>query len=71
MEEVVMRKKHKDESFESLIRRFRKNVEKKDTLNEVKRREHFVKPSTKRKVAKDIAKKREKKRQRDLQLKRF
>ena len=66
-----MRKKHKDESFESLIRRFRKNVEKKDTLNEVKRREHFVKPSTKRKVAKDIAKKREKKRQRDLQLKRF
>ena len=71
MEENVMRKKHKDESFESLIRRFRKNVEKKDTLNEVKRREHFVKPSTKRKVAKDIAKKREKKRQRDLQLKRF
>jgi len=66
-----MRKKHKDESFESLVRRFRKNVEKKDTLNEVKRREHFVKPSTKRKVAKDIAKKREKKRQRDLQLKRF
>ena len=71
MEEVVMRKKHKDESFESLIRRFRKNVEKKDTLNEVKRREFFVKPSTKRKVAKEIAIKREKKRQKDLQIKRF
>ena len=71
MEENVMRKKHKDESFESLIRRFRKNIEKKDTLNEVKRREHFVKPSTKRKVAKDIAKKREKKRQKDLKLNRF
>jgi len=64
-------KKHKGESFESLMKRFRKSVEKSDILNEVKDREHFTKPSTNRKLSREIAKKREKKR-RDVQsLKRF
>ena len=62
-------KKHKGESFESLMKRFRKSVEKSDILNEVKDREHFTKPSTNRKLSKEIAKKREKKRREDQSLK--
>ena len=64
-------KKHKGESFESLMKRFRKSVEKSDILNEVKDREHFTKPSTTRKLSKEIAKKREKKRRDEQSLKRF
>ena len=63
-------KKHKGESFESLMKRFRKSVEKSDILNEVKDREHFTKPSTNRKLSKEIAKKREKKRREEQSLKR-
>ena len=63
-------KKHKGESFESLMKRFRKSVEKSDILNEVKDREHFTKPSTNRKLSKEIAKKREKKRRDEQSLKR-
>jgi len=63
-------KKHKGESFESLMKRFRKSVEKSDILNEVKDREHFTKPSTTRKLSKEIAKKREKKRRDEQSLKR-
>ena len=64
-------KKHKGESFESLMKRFRKSVEKSDILNEVKDREHYTKPSTTRKLSKEIAKKREKKRRDEQSLKRF
>ena len=64
-------KKHKGESFESLMKRFRKSVEKSDILNEVKDREHYTKPSTNRKLSKEIAKKREKKRRDEQSLKRF
>ena len=63
-------KKHNGESFESLVKRFRKSVEKSDILNEVKGREHYVKDSTTRKLAGEIAKKREKKRQDEMSLKR-
>ena len=63
-------KKHKGESFESLMKRFRKSVEKSDILNEVKAREHFIKPSTSRKLSREIAKKREKKRREEQSLKR-
>ena len=45
---MAVRKKFKGESFEALLRRFKKNVEKRDVINEVKRREHFIKPSVKR-----------------------
>ena len=64
-------KKHKGESFESLMKRFRKSVEKSDILNEVKDREHYTKPSTNRKLSREIAKKREKKRRDEQSLKRF
>ena len=63
-------KKHKGESFESLMKRFRKSVEKSDILNIVKAREHYIKPSTNKKLAGEMAKKREKKRQDEQNLKR-
>ena len=47
-------RKHRHENFDSLFRRFKKNVEKKDIINEVRKREHFVKPSIKRKLAKQL-----------------
>ena len=68
---MKINKKHNGESFESLVKRFRKSVEKSDILNEVKDREHFTKPSTNRKLSKEIAKKREKKRRDEQSLKRF
>ena len=68
---MKINKKHKGESFESLMKRFRKSVEKSDILNEVKDREHYTKPSTNRKLSKEIAKKREKKRRDEQSLKRF
>ena len=68
---MKINKKHKGESFESLMKRFRKSVEKSDILNEVKDREHFTKPSTNRKLSREIAKKREKKRRDEQSLKRF
>ena len=67
---MKINKKHKGESFESLMKRFRKSVEKSDILNEVKDREHYTKPSTTRKLSKAIAKKREKKRRDEQTLKR-
>jgi len=47
----------KDESFESLLRRFTKKVQQEGVLSEVRRREHYEKPSIKRK-RKEAAKKR-------------
>ena len=67
---MKINKKHKGESFESLMKRFRKSVEKSDILNDVKDREHYTKPSTNRKLSKEIAKKREKKRRDEQSLKR-
>tara|TARA_Y100000310_G_scaffold136066_1_gene134985 strand:+ start:496 stop:705 length:210 start_codon:yes stop_codon:yes gene_type:complete len=66
----MVRKKHRNESFESLMKRFKKTVEKKDTINEVRKREHFVKPCTKKKLAKEMAVKKEQKRQEDQDIKR-
>jgi len=67
---MEIKRKHKGESFESLMKRFRKSVEKSDILNAVKDREHYIKPSTHRKLAREIAKKREKERQDEMSLKR-
>ena len=64
------KKKYKNESFESMMKRFKKNVEKRDLINEVKKREHYIKSSTRNKLAKEIAKKREKRRQEDQNLNR-
>jgi len=38
-----------NESFESAIKRFKKQCEKAGILSEVRRREHYEKPSVKRK----------------------
>jgi small subunit ribosomal protein S21 len=66
----MIKKKHRSESFESLFKRFKKNVEKKDTINEVRKREHYIKPSAKKKLARDMAVKKEQKRQGDMRLNR-
>ena len=66
----MVKKKHRGESFESLFKRFKKNVEKKDTINEVRKREFYTKPSTNRKLAKDMAVKKEQKRQEAQDIKR-
>ena len=46
-----------DESFDSLLKRFNKSVQQSGILSEVRRREHFEKPSIKRK-RKEAAKRR-------------
>jgi small subunit ribosomal protein S21 len=38
-----------NEPFEAALRRFKKNIEKEGVLSEVKKREHYEKPSVKRK----------------------
>ena len=68
---MYVKKKHKGESFDSLFRRFKKGVEKKDIINEVKSREYYVKPSIKKKLAKEFAMKNEKKRQEEQDVKRI
>ena len=64
-------KKHKGESFESMMRRFKKGCEKSDILNEVKKREHFEKPSLGRRKRRELAISKEKKRQEEQRLHRF
>ena len=68
---MKVRKKHPHESFESLMRRFKKGCEKSNTLLEVKKREQFEKPSMTRRISRKMAAKKEQKRQGDQQLKRF
>ena len=67
----MVKKKHRTESFDSLFRRFKKTVEKKDIINEVRKREHYIKSSTKRKLAKELAQKKEQKRQGEQDTKRI
>lgn len=38
-----------DESFESALRRFKKQVEKSGVLSEMRKRQHYEKPSVRRK----------------------
>ena len=65
-----VRKKFKNESFESLMKRFKKSVEKRDIINEVKKREHFEKRSLKVRKARELARKKELKRQQDQSINR-
>jgi len=51
-------KKHANESFESMLRRFKRVVEKSDMVKEVRSREFYEKPSQVRKRKKAAAKKR-------------
>ena len=64
-------KKHRKESFESLMRRFKKSYERNDIANLVKGREYYLKPSLTRHRAKDVAVKIEQKRQDEQKLKKF
>lgn len=48
---------HDNESFDSLLKRFNKRVQQDSILSEVRRREHYEKPSIKRK-RKEAAKRR-------------
>jgi len=64
-------RKHKHESFESMMRRFKKGCEKSDILNEVRDREHFEKPSMTRRISRKMAVKKESRRQEDQDLNRF
>jgi small subunit ribosomal protein S21 len=50
--------KHKNEKFESLMRRFKKSVEKANTLRDFRKHEFFEKPSSVNKREKAAAKKR-------------
>ena len=68
---MMIRKKHRTESFDSLFRRFKKGVEKKDIINEVRKREHFTKTSTSKKLAKETARKKEQKRREEQDVKRM
>lgn len=49
---------HEDESFEQALRRFKKQCEKAGILSELRKREHYEKPSVKRKKKMAAAKKR-------------
>lgn len=49
---------HEDESFEQALRRFKKQCEKAGILSELRKREHYEKPSIKRKKKMAAAKKR-------------
>ena len=66
-----VQRKHKHESFEAMMRRFKKSCEKSDLVNEVKKREHFEKPSMTRRISRKMAVKKELRRQEEQKLKRF
>ena len=68
---MKVEKKHRNESFESMMRRFKKGCEKTDVLNEVKKREYFEKPSMMRRISKKMAVKKELRRQIDQSVNRF
>ena len=68
---MKVQRKHKHETFESMVRRFKKGCEKSDIINEVKKREHSEKPSMTRRISRKMAEKKESRRQEDQRVKRF
>ena len=57
MSKVVVRK---NESLDDALRRFKRSVTKARTLQEARKREHYEKPSVKRKRKSEAARKRKK-----------
>ena len=57
MSKTVVRK---NESLEDALRRFKRTVVKAGTLQELRKREHYEKPSVKRKKKSEAARKRKK-----------
>ena len=51
-------KVQKGESLDSAVRRFKRSCEKAGVLSEVRKREHYEKPSVKRKLKSEAARKR-------------
>lgn len=51
-------KVQKGESLDSALRRFKRSCQKAGVLSEVRRREHYEKPSVKRKLKSEAARKR-------------
>jgi small subunit ribosomal protein S21 len=58
-----VKQKHANESFDSLLRRFKKAVDKDDVLKDFQKHEFYEKPCEKRKRAVAAAKKRSAKKQ--------
>lgn len=50
-----------NETFESLLKRFKKYVVKNNIIQELRKREYYVKPSVKRKLKAEAARKRARK----------
>ena len=50
----------KQQNFDRLLRQFRRRVQRSVILEEVRKRQHYIKPSEKRKNALNAAKRREK-----------
>ena len=48
-------KKHPNESFDAVMRRFKKSVERDDLMNTIREKEFFEKPAQRRKKAKAAA----------------
>jgi len=63
--------KHPKESFESLLRRFKKAVDAAETLKDARKHEFYEKPTNIRKRKKAAAKKRWEKRRRELERNHF
>ena len=63
MSEVII---HDDENFERALKRFKKKCEKAGILSEVRKREHYEKPSIKKKKKAIAARKRALKKQRKI-----
>ena len=68
---MKINKKHRNESFDSMFKRFRKTVERSKLDYELKRREHYEKPSMTRRISRKMAEKKESRRQEDQRVKRF
>ena len=60
-----------NEPFDIAMRRFKRACEKAGTLADVHRREFYEKPSLCRRKSREIAKKKESRRQEDQRIKRF
>ena len=49
---------HENESLDDALRRFKRSLQKAGTLSEVRKREHYEKPSVRRKKKSEAARKR-------------
>ena len=55
---ITVRPKYVGESIESMMRRFKKKVEKADLMQDMRKHDYYVKPSVKRKLKSKFARQR-------------